>query len=63
MLHVMLRLTIHINVKKGDIIGISDESPHRLLAAVRVDETTIELIRFLLKGEMEIITIILRQRY
>jgi len=45
----------NITVKKGDIIGISDD---RLLVSSRsVDETTIELIRFLLKGEMEIITL------
>lgn len=45
----------NITVKKGDIIGISDG---RLLVSSRsVDDTTMELIRFLLREEMEIITL------
>ena len=45
----------NITVKKGDIIGISDGS--LLVSSRSVDETTMELIRFLLREEMEIITL------
>ena len=45
----------NITVKKGDIIGISDG--RLLVSGCSVDETTMELIRFLLRGEMEIITL------